>query len=195
MTTASWRHHALAPVLDPRPEREADPSRRSAASGGEIKLVAPDAVPEGARILGLVVAIPPRLPGAAPVPAAARPLSAVRALSAPADDGLLRPFPGLLVDRRARRVHRDGKELSLTRREYELLEHFARHPDRVFTRPQLLAAVWDFADIGYAPDRTVDVHVARLRRKLGPEHSTPLESLRGIGYRWSSSPTARQDPS
>lgn len=61
------------------------------------------------------------------------------------------------------------------------------HAGRVHSREQLLQAVWDL-DARYSAQRTVDVHVARLRRKLGPIHGPRLETLRGIGYRWSRRP-------
>jgi len=201
MTTLPFRQRALAPGLLTAPP-------------AGIRLVSPDAVPPGAVVLGVVVAVPAEhappaaaatgagTPPPAGDPAPIRPLTAVQlsghpagrstghdtaAAAAPAqDDGITRPQPGLVVERWGRRVLRDGVELVLTRREFELLEYLARHPDRVFTRSQLLSAVWDITDPRYAPDRTVDVHVSRLRRKLGPGHAAALQSLRGVGYRWSS---------
>jgi hypothetical protein len=92
--------------------------------------------------------------------------------------------PGLLLDLDGRRVLAAGRPLDLTRREFDLLAYLANRPGRVLTRAQLLAAIWSPADVADAGPRTVDVHVARLRRKLG-SHGTPLSTLRGVGYRWS----------
>ena len=71
------------------------------------------------------------------------------------------------------------RPLDLTYMEYELLKFFATHPGKVFTREQLLSRVWGYEYYGGA--RTVDVHVRRLRAKLGEEF--PLETLRGAGYK------------
>ena len=87
---------------------------------------------------------------------------------------------GLRIDTGRREVRLAGGLLRLTRREYDLLLFFAGHPGRVFTRPQLLKWVWGHDII--SGERTVDVHVRRLRRKLrqlGPIITT----VRGIGYR------------
>jgi DNA-binding response OmpR family regulator len=87
---------------------------------------------------------------------------------------------GVRIRARERTVVRAGAPVDLTRREFDLLLHLAKHPRQVFTRSQLLRAVWGDALSG---DRTVDVHVARLRRKL----AVPLlETVRGVGYRLSS---------
>jgi DNA-binding response OmpR family regulator len=93
--------------------------------------------------------------------------------------------PGLLLDLEGRLVSADGEALDLTRREFDLLAHLSTRPGRVLTRAQLLTAVWGLADARHAGPRTVDVHVARLRRKLGVRHGAPLSTLRGVGYRWS----------
>jgi DNA-binding response OmpR family regulator len=79
------------------------------------------------------------------------------------------------------RVALAGRPLDLTYKEFELLRYLASHPDRVFTRPALLREVWGF-DF-YGGTRTVDVHVRRLRAKLGPEHEHLVETVRGVGYR------------
>jgi DNA-binding response OmpR family regulator len=74
-----------------------------------------------------------------------------------------------------------GRALDLTYKEFELLRFLAEHPGRVFTRPTLLREVWGY-DF-YGGTRTVDVHVRRLRAKLGPEHESLVETVRGVGYR------------
>ena len=79
------------------------------------------------------------------------------------------------------RVALDGRPLDLTYKEFELMRYLASHRDRVFTRAALLREVlgYDF----YGGTRTVDVHVRRLRAKLGPEHEHLIETVRGVGYR------------
>ena len=66
--------------------------------------------------------------------------------------------------------------------EYELLKFFVTHPGKVFTREQLLSRVWGYEYYGGA--RTVDVHVRRLRAKLGEEHANLIQTVRSVGYRF-----------
>ena len=75
-----------------------------------------------------------------------------------------------------------GKPLDLTYMEYELLKFFLTHPGKVFTREQLLSRVWGYEYYGGA--RTVDVHVRRLRAKLGEEHANLIQTVRSVGYRF-----------
>jgi DNA-binding response OmpR family regulator len=75
-----------------------------------------------------------------------------------------------------------GRHLDLTFKEFELLKYLAQHPGRVFTRDQLLQEVWGYDYFGGT--RTVDVHVRRLRAKLGPEHETLIGTVRNVGYRF-----------
>ena len=77
-----------------------------------------------------------------------------------------------------------GKPLDLTYMEYELLKFFVTHPGKVFTREQLLSRVWGYEYYGGA--RTVDVHVRRLRAKLGEEHASLIQTVRSVGYRFGS---------
>ena len=72
--------------------------------------------------------------------------------------------------------------LDLTYKEFELLKYLAQHPGRVFTRAQLLQEVWGYDY--YGGTRTVDVHVRRLRAKLGPDHETLIGTVRNVGYRF-----------
>jgi DNA-binding response OmpR family regulator len=74
-----------------------------------------------------------------------------------------------------------GRGLDLTYKEFELLRYLASRPGRVLTRPALLREVWGY-DF-YGGTRTVDVHIRRLRSKLGPEHEALIETVRGVGYR------------
>jgi len=75
-----------------------------------------------------------------------------------------------------------GRALDLTFKEFELLKYLAQHPGRVFTREQLLQEVWGYDYFGGT--RTVDVHVRRLRAKLGPEHEQLIGTVRNVGYRF-----------
>jgi DNA-binding response OmpR family regulator len=75
-----------------------------------------------------------------------------------------------------------GRVLDLTFKEFELLKFLAQHPGRVFTRAQLLQEVWGYDYFGGT--RTVDVHVRRLRAKLGPEHEAMIGTVRNVGYRF-----------
>lgn len=77
-----------------------------------------------------------------------------------------------------------GEPLDLTYLEYALLSFLATHPDRTYTRDALLRRVWGFDY--YGGSRTVDVHVRRIRAKLGPELAQRLKTVRGVGYLWSS---------
>ena len=132
----------------------------------------------------------------------------VRGLDTGADDYMTKPFsmteltariravlrrirPGLaddrvghgdiVIDRVAHRVKRDGKEIHLGPTEFRLLDYFMQHPGRVFSREQLLDAVWG-SDV-YVEARTVDVHVGRLRKALNA-HGTgdPIRTVRSAGY-------------
>ncbi|WP_134739914.1 response regulator transcription factor [Nocardioides sp. 503] len=75
-----------------------------------------------------------------------------------------------------------GRSLDLTFKEFELLKFLAQHPGRVFSRQQLLQEVWGYDYFGGT--RTVDVHVRRLRAKLGPENETLIGTVRNVGYRF-----------
>ncbi|MFF1615451.1 response regulator [Amycolatopsis sp. NPDC058278] len=85
---------------------------------------------------------------------------------------------GARVDVLSRRAWAGDVEISLTSTEFDLLTHLLRHPGQVLSRDQLLSAVWGYA--AAAGTRTVDVHVAQLRAKLGA--SSPIRTVRGIGY-------------
>jgi DNA-binding response OmpR family regulator len=89
---------------------------------------------------------------------------------------------GLLLDQEQRRVIVDGAEVTLTFQEFELLAFLAAHPATVFSRADLVGKVWqrDFT----ADSRTVDVHVSRLRRKLGPAYGKCLVTEYRVGYQF-----------
>jgi DNA-binding response OmpR family regulator len=98
-----------------------------------------------------------------------------------AGDGTTVRLGPLAIDIETYRVTVSGRPLDLTFKEFELLRFFAERPGRVLTRPTLLREVWGY-DF-YGGTRTVDVHVRRLRAKLGPEHEHLIETVRGVGYR------------
>ena len=132
----------------------------------------------------------------------------VRGLDTGADDYLVKPFsmteltariravlrrirPGLaedrvrrgdlLIDRVAHRVKRAGAEIHLGPTEFRLLDYLMQHPGRVFSREQLLDAVWG-SDV-YVEARTVDVHIGRLRKALGvSDDDDPIRTVRSAGY-------------
>ena len=132
----------------------------------------------------------------------------IRGLDTGADDYVVKPFsmseltarvravlrrirPGLtedvarygdiVIDRVAHRVRRAGLEIHLGPTEFRLLDHFMQHPGRVFSREQLLDAVWG-SDV-YVEARTVDVHVGRLRKALNIEGTVnPIRTVRSAGY-------------
>jgi two-component system phosphate regulon response regulator PhoB len=132
----------------------------------------------------------------------------IRGLDTGADDYVVKPFsmselssrvravlrrirPGLadnrlrhgdlMIDRVAHRVKRGGREVRLGPTEFRLLDYFMQHPGRVFSREQLLDAVWG-SDV-YVETRTVDVHVGRLRRALNvDEDHDPIRTVRSAGY-------------
>jgi DNA-binding response OmpR family regulator len=91
---------------------------------------------------------------------------------------------GLQIDRRGRRAHIHGDELTLTAKEFDVLAYLAAEPGAVFTRTEILERVWDVN--WYGPTKTVDAHVAALRRKLG-DHRW-IEAVRGVGFRLEAPP-------
>ena len=101
--------------------------------------------------------------------------------SAPvADPGVVRAGE-LTIDEGTYTCRLRGRVLDLTFKEFELLKHLAQHPGRVYTRAQLLQEVWGYDYFGGT--RTVDVHVRRLRAKLGAEHEQLIGTVRHVGYK------------
>jgi DNA-binding response OmpR family regulator len=88
----------------------------------------------------------------------------------------------VVIDDAAYTAKLGGRTLDLTFKEFELLKYLAQHPGRVFTRDQLLQEVWGYDYFGGT--RTVDVHVRRLRAKLGPENESLIGTVRNVGYRF-----------
>jgi DNA-binding response OmpR family regulator len=105
------------------------------------------------------------------------PAGAEEEVAPPTEVGPLRVEPA------SRRAFLDGKEISLTQREFDLLAYLAMHPGQVFSRDQLMEAVWDMPF--FEDTSTVTVHVRRLRAKLGDDPAKPrlIETVWGVGYR------------
>jgi DNA-binding response OmpR family regulator len=89
-------------------------------------------------------------------------------------------YGGLVLNLETYQAVIEGRPLDLTYMEYELLKFLAQHPGRVFTRETLLSRVWGYEYYGGA--RTVDVHIRRLRAKLGEEHASLISTVRSVGY-------------
>ncbi|MGI5449432.1 winged helix-turn-helix domain-containing protein [Streptomyces sp. CA-243310] len=86
------------------------------------------------------------------------------------------------IDPAQRTAEVDGTVLDLTYLEFELLAHLVAHPHRVHSRDQLVTTVWGYGHVG--DGRTVDVHIARLRRKLGTAHRGAIQTVRRVGYKY-----------
>ncbi|MFE4862836.1 winged helix-turn-helix domain-containing protein [Streptomyces sp. NPDC056670] len=134
------------------------------------------ALPGRPAMVGYLVLVPadqqPPLLAAAPEPLAPVPVEP----AATGGDALVR------IDTVRRTAEVDGSQLDLTYLEFELLAHLVAHPHRVHTRDQLVTTVWGYGHVG--DGRTVDVHVARLRRKLGVQHRGAIQTVRRVGYKY-----------
>ncbi|MGM0576587.1 MAG: response regulator transcription factor [Myxococcota bacterium] len=89
---------------------------------------------------------------------------------------------GLLIDLKGFEVSVDGAILDLTYQEFQLLKFLASNPGQAFTRDQLLARVWGYDY--YGGSRTVDIHVRRIRAKLGQPYASCIQTIRHVGYKW-----------
>jgi len=132
------------------------------------------------------------LPGAGPteVDARLRLVRSRRGATRPDGDGSVQ-LGELVIDENTYTARLRGRPLDLTYKEFELLKYLAQHAGRVFTRAQLLQEVWGYDFFGGT--RTVDVHVRRLRAKLGPEHESLIGTVRNVGYKLVR-PPRRVDP-
>ncbi|MCP2259387.1 DNA-binding response regulator, OmpR family, contains REC and winged-helix (wHTH) domain [Streptoalloteichus tenebrarius] len=119
--------------------------------------------------------------GPAEVDARLRLVRARRAAAHRGGDGALQ-LGDLVIDEATYTARLRGRPLELTYKEFELLKYLAQHAGRVFTRAQLLQEVWGYDFFGGT--RTVDVHVRRLRAKLGPEHESLIGTVRNVGYKF-----------
>ncbi|MFC9295683.1 winged helix-turn-helix domain-containing protein [Streptomyces sp. NPDC057011] len=134
--------------------------------------------PEGAARVGYLVFLP----------ADVDPVALLEARGVRPEIHPLEPTPppaypdAIRVDRTRRLVEIDGRELDLTYLEFDLLAHLVAHPYTVHTRDALITDIWGYGHVG--DGRTVDVHVARLRRKLGPAHRGRISTVRRVGYKY-----------
>ncbi len=190
--------------------RHDGPSGEAAALTGDYALVLLDLTLPGRDGLQILREIRARLPELAVIVLTARGAieQRVEGLDLGANDYMTKPFSldellarvrahlrapgqrqssvleeaGIHMDLRTRRVQREGQEVALTAREFELLAYLMRHPDQVLSREQILNAVWGF---DFDPGtKVLEVYVGYLRRKLGVEHGQdPIETVRNVGYR------------
>jgi len=120
--------------------------------------------------------------GPAEVDARLRLLIARRATESASGRGGSLVLGELVIDEATYTARLRGRPLDLTYKEFELIKYLAQHAGRVFTRAQLLQEVWGYDFFGGT--RTVDVHVRRLRAKLGPEHEQLIGTVRNVGYKF-----------
>ncbi|MFJ8590183.1 winged helix-turn-helix domain-containing protein [Streptomyces sp. NPDC093598] len=189
---ATTRSLSTATPLD-SPVPQSPRHRLRAVDRDEVVTVA-DLLPPGATWLPAPQHTLPVLPGQPPmigylvlVPADQQPPFPVSAPDRPQAVGPEpRAEPGgeplIRVDTVQRTAQVAGRPLDLTYLEFELLAHLVAHPGRVHTRDQLVGTVWGYGHVG--DGRTVDVHVARLRRKLGVEHRDTIRTVRRVGYKY-----------
>jgi DNA-binding response OmpR family regulator len=98
----------------------------------------------------------------------------------------------LTIDEATYQAKLGSRALDLTFKEFELMKYLAQHPGRVFTRSQLLQEVWGYDYFGGT--RTVDVHVRRLRAKLGPDREALIGTVRNVGYKFVAQPLSALPP-
>ncbi|MEE1766230.1 winged helix-turn-helix domain-containing protein [Streptomyces sp. SP18BB07] len=190
LTAASGSAPVAVPSAGPSPRH------RLRAVGRDEVVDITDFLPPGATWLPAPQHTLPTLPGRPPmigylvlVPADQQPPVPPFAV---ADDAATAPAPAaasvevgdelLRVDTAQRTARVDGRPLDLTYLEFELLAHLVAHPGRVHTRDQLVTTVWGYGHVG--DGRTVDVHIARLRRKLGAEFRQSIQTVRRVGYKY-----------
>ena len=168
----AYRHSADQPSADRQSadRQSADQPAAVPPCGPAGTLLAVVPIPGTGTSLA-IVGYPVAAPGAAP-----------GAPGAPSSADTADARSGLLLDHEQRRVWVDGAEVTLTFQEFELLAFLSAHPATVFSRADLVQRVWqrDFA----ADSRTVDVHVSRLRHKLGPAYGKYLVTEYRVGYQF-----------
>ncbi|TVL89919.1 winged helix-turn-helix domain-containing protein [Streptomyces sp. SAJ15] len=154
-----------------------------------LRAVAPDEVPPVAELLHSGATWLPAPPSALPVLPGQPPMvgylvlvPAERPAEPAADPAAAHGDELVRIDPEQRTARLEGRLLDLTYLEFELLAHLVTHPHRVHTRDQLVTTVWGYGHVG--DGRTVDVHVARLRRKLGAEHRGTIVTVRRVGYKY-----------
>jgi hypothetical protein len=143
---------------------------------------APDFLPPGATWLPAPGHVMPSVAGQPPMVGYLVLVPAEPDTITPVQSGTGAATEAVRVDADRRIAQVDGRPLDLTYLEFELLAHLVGHPHRVHTRDQLVTTVWGYGHVG--DGRTVDVHIARLRRKLGPEHRGSIVTVRRVGYKY-----------
>lgn len=141
-----------------------------------------DFLPPGATLLPAPPNALPTLPGRPPMVGYLVLLPVDQEAPAPTAAAVAEEQGPVAIDSAKRVAVVDGQPLDLTYLEFELLAHLVAHPHRVHTRDQLVTTVWGYGHVG--DGRTVDVHVARLRRKLGAEHRRTIQTVRRVGYKY-----------
>jgi two-component system, OmpR family, response regulator len=168
-------------VLD---ERHSDSAEAVVTITVQIKLAGTELPPAATRLITELEALAGEVPAADPrerdraprlVTSPAQPAPKVRRIGKASDQS-----PSLCLHTGSRLLLRDGGPVDLTRREFDLFQFLCENPRRVFTRAQLLRLVWGYDMVG--TERTVDVHIRRLRVKLG-DCSSSIATVRGVGYR------------
>lgn len=172
--------------------READGTSRAAPLVGYLLLVPEGTDPrellsgENAAAELRPLAAPPAssaaTPAPSPSPSPSGPRTPVEPEPGPAPSAPPAQPSGVRIDPVQHTAEADGRQLDLTYLEFELLAHFLAHPQRVHTRDQLVGTLWGYSHVG--DGRTVDVHIARLRRKLGPDHRGRIVTVRRVGYKY-----------
>ncbi|QYX80629.1 winged helix-turn-helix domain-containing protein [Streptomyces akebiae] len=186
LSTATPLTTASGSATDAVPSPGPSPRHRLRAVGRDEVVDIADFLPPGATWMPAPQHTLPTLPGRPPmigylvlVPADQQPpvppVPTVPTVEV-GDDELVR------VDTAQRTAQVDGRPLDLTYLEFELLAHLVAHPHRVHTRDQLVTTVWGYGHVG--DGRTVDVHIARLRRKLGAEFRQAIRTVRRVGYKY-----------
>ncbi|WP_329409189.1 winged helix-turn-helix domain-containing protein [Streptomyces sp. NBC_00704] len=187
---ATTRTLSSAPALPAAAPAGAARHRLRAVDRDEVVDVA-DFLPPGATWLPAPQHTLPALPGRPPmvgylvlVPADRQPpfLPVAVPERPAADEAGPDGHPLVRIDTVQRTAEVDGRRLDLTYLEFELLAHLVAHPNRVHTRDQLVTTVWGYGHVG--DGRTVDVHIARLRRKLGAQHRQSIQTVRRVGYKY-----------
>ncbi|MEV3853432.1 winged helix-turn-helix domain-containing protein [Streptomyces sp. NPDC050095] len=175
--------HARSLSVAPSVAPSAPARTRLRAVGNDDIADVTEFLPPGATLLPAPPHTLPVLPGHPPmigylvlVPADQQPLLPVEPPVREASDALIG------IDSAQRTASVLGRQLDLTYLEFELLAHLVAHPHRVHTRDQLVTTVWGYGHVG--DGRTVDVHIARLRRKLGAEHRKVIQTVRRVGYKY-----------
>ncbi|MDT3396538.1 winged helix-turn-helix domain-containing protein [Streptomyces sp. B1866] len=189
---------SAAPAVSPAASAAAPAAARHPGRQ-RLRAVAPDEVPPVAELLHAGATWLPAPQHALPALPGQPPMVGYLVL-VPADQSVAAgpgapavPVPGpvtpvttgdelVRIDPEQRTAYVDGRLLDLTYLEFELLAHLVAHPHRVHTRDQLVTTVWGYGHVG--DGRTVDVHVARLRRKLGADHRHSIVTVRRVGYKY-----------